>query len=226
MTPTGIVIIFDLDDTLYDESNYVECSFRVVSCYLSNKYALPEKTVFEDIIQIFIKKGRRHIFETVLKKYNVYTMAEVKKCLSVYRRNIPNIKLYDEARGALEMLSEYPKYIVSDGNKNVQSIKAKALGINKYFKKILLTHRYGIKHSKPSTYCFSIIKKMERCNWNQMVYVADDPNKDFVNLNPLGIKTVRVLTGRFKDQKANSGYDAIFCINNLSELLPVLGISK
>ena len=59
-----------------------------------------------------------------------------------------------------------------------------------------------------------------------MVYVADDPNKDFVNLNPLGVKTVRVLTGRFKSQKAKKSYDAKFQIDNLSELLPVLGIQK
>ena len=42
-----------------------------------------------------------------------------------------------------------------------------------------------------------------------MVYVGDDPNKDFVNLNPLGMKTVRVLTGRFKYQKLISRQFAI-----------------
>ena len=91
-----------------------------------------------------------------------------------------------------------------------------------YFKKRILTHRYGIKHAKPSTYCFSLIKKMEKCNWSQMVYIGDDPNKDFVNLNPLGVKTVRTHTGRFKDHKAKSGYDAVCHINNLAELQTVL----
>jgi len=57
-----------------------------------------------------------------------------------------------------------------------------------------------------------------------MVYVADDPNKDFYRLNPLGVKTIRVQTGRFKGQKAKDGYEAVSHINNLSELLPVLGI--
>jgi len=162
----------------------------------------------------------------VLKKYNIYTKTEVKKCLAVYRKKIPCIKLFDEARDTLVMLSEYPKYIVSDGNKFVQSIKVNALGIKKNFKKILLTHRYGVKYAKPSTYCFSIIKKIEGCNWNQMVYVADNPNKDFVNLNPLGVKTVRVFTGHFKDQKVKDSYDAIFFINNLSKLLPLIGKLK
>ena len=48
-----MIIIFDLDDTLYDESTYVESSFRAVSTYLSNKYSLQEKTVFEDLVQVF-----------------------------------------------------------------------------------------------------------------------------------------------------------------------------
>jgi len=221
-----MIIVFDLDDTLYDELTYLKSSFRAVSFYLSNKYALSEETVFEDLICVLNEQGRGHIFDEVLKKYDIYTKTEVNKCLYVYRKNIPHIKLFDEAKDALVILSKYPKYLVSDGNKLVQSIKVKALGINKYFKKILLTHRYGIKHAKPSTYCFSIIKKIEKCNWNQIVYVADDPNKDFVNLNPLGVKTVRVLTGCYKDQKVKDGYDAISRINNLSKLLPVLGISK
>ena len=77
-------------------------------------------------------------------------------------------------------------------------MKADSLGLDKYFKKIVLTHRYGVKHAKPSSYCFSIIKDIENCEWIDLVYIGDDPNKDFVNLNPLGVKTIRVNTGRFK----------------------------
>ena len=128
-------ILFDLDDTLYDESAYVESSLKAVVCYLSKKYALPEETIFKDLNQVLSEGGRGHIFDEVLKIYGIYTKTVVKKCVSVYRNNIPDIKLFDEARNALEMLSEYPKYLVSDGNKIVQSIKVNALGINKYFKK-------------------------------------------------------------------------------------------
>ncbi|MBT7901782.1 MAG: HAD family hydrolase [Candidatus Marinimicrobia bacterium] len=221
-----MILIFDMDDTLYDESTYVESSFRAVAKYLFEKYALPKKTLLKDLIQVLNEHGRGHVFDEVLIKNKIYTKIEVKKCLSIYRNNIPKITLFDEAKDALDRLNGYPKYLVSDGNKLVQSIKANALGTKIYFKKILLTHRYGTKYAKPSTYCFNLIKKLEKCNWNQMVYVADDPNKDFVNLNPLGVKTIRVLTGRFKNQKSKKGYDAIFHINNLSELLPLLGISK
>lgn len=219
-----MIIIFDLDDTLYEEFTYVRSSFKAVAYYLSHKYALPRKIIYQNIISSFNETGRGHIFDDILKKYNIFSASEVNKCVSVYRKNKPNIKLFSEAKDALIMLSEYPKYVLSDGNKLVQSTKVNALSINRYFRKILLTHRYGIKHSKPSTYCFMKIKEYEKCNWDQMVYIGDDPNKDFVNINPLGIKTIRVLTGRYGSEKAKKGYDARIKINNLSELAHVLGI--
>jgi len=215
-----------MDDTLYDEATYVESSLRAVAKYLSGKYGLSKNILFRDLMNILNLQARGQIFDTLLFQNNIFSKKEVKKCVSVYRKNIPKITMFIEATDVLDSLVEHPKYLVSDGNKIVQSIKADALGTKAYFKKRFLTHRYGIKHAKPSTYCFSLIKKMEGCKWSEMVYVADDPNKDFVNLNPLGVETVRVLTGRFKKQKAKKGYDANFHINNLAELLPVLGIKN
>ena len=213
-----------MDDTLYDESMYVKSSFKSVSAYLSSKYSISEAIIFNDLIEALNVMGRGDIFDAVLNKYNKYTKKEVLNCLSVYRQNIPDIQFYKEAKIALNKLAKFSKYVVSDGNKIVQSIKADALDLNKYFKKVILTHYYGIRHAKPSTYCFKKIKDIEHCNWNQMVYIGDDPNKDFVNLNPLGVKTIRVNTGRFKNQKAKDGYAANIQINDLSQLHIVLGI--
>ena len=221
-----MIIIFDMDDTLYDEMTYVKSSFWAVSNYLSKKYDISKETVFFEMMKIFKKHGRGNVFDLLLKYYKIFSIGEVKKCLSVYRKNIPDIKLFREASEVLEKLSEYPKYLVTDGNKMVQSIKVAALKIEPKFKKIILTHRYGIQYAKPNTYCFNVIRRKEKCKWAQLVYIADDPNKDFVNLNPLGVKTVRVLTGRFKKQKAKSSYDANFHINDLSDLLPLLNENK
>ena len=220
-----MIIIFDMDDTLYDESEYIKSSLTAVSVYLSKKYFLSKESVYNHLIQVLNTQGRGQVFDTVLKTYQRYSKKEVLNCLGVYRRNIPKIKLYEEAKLTLKQFSKYSKYVVSDGNKIVQSIKAEALGLNKFFMKILLTHCYGVKHAKPSTYCFNIIKNIEKSKWNELAYIGDNPNKDFVHLNPLGVKTVRVHTGRFKNQKAKKGYDAIYHIQNLSELNNVLELS-
>ena len=221
-----MIIIFDMDDTLYDESTYVMSSMDAVGKYLSVKYAFKKEILYKDLILELETNGRGKVFDVVLKKYKIYSKKEVLKCIGVYRRNIPKIELFNEAIMALRRLPDLPKYVVTDGNKFVQSIKANALGLDKYFKKVILTHRYGVKHAKPSSYCFSIIKDIENCKWSDLVYIGDDPNKDFVQLNLLGVKTIRVHTGRFFKQKAKEGFDAIYHINDLSELNLVLGISK
>ena len=57
-----------------------------------------------------------------------------------------------------------------------------------------------------------------------MAYGGDDPKKDFVNLNPLVMKKIRVHTGLFKNRKAKEGCDAINYINDLSYFEKILGI--
>jgi putative hydrolase of the HAD superfamily len=51
-----------------------------------------------------------------------------------------------------------------------------------------------------------------------MVYVGDDPAKDFVNLKPLGVHTIRVLTGSHKMLQVDERFDAEHTISSLAEL--------
>ena len=64
--------------------------------------------------------------------------------------------------------------------------------------------------------------KLEGANWGDLVYIGDNPNKDFVGLNTVGAKTVRVLTGWHKDVIARTGYEAQHRITDLSRLHTVL----
>ena len=48
-----------------------------------------------------------------------------------------------------------------------------------------------------------------------MIYVGDNPKKDFVNLNKKGSITIRILRGNFKNLKANKNYNAKYFIKNL-----------
>jgi putative hydrolase of the HAD superfamily len=58
---------------------------------------------------------------------------------------------------------------------------------------------------------------MEKCNWSDLVYVGDDPSKDFINLNKLSVKTVRVCSGLHACVKAKKGYDARYRIGNIGD---------
>ncbi len=212
-----MVIVFDLDDTLYDETTYVKSGFKAVAEYLSKKFNLSAKKIFLQLVQE-LDNGRGSIFDLVLKQNSIYSKALVKKCIVIYRFHIPKIKLSESGKKCLERFKKYPVYIVTDGNKIVQHNKIKALGVDKKVKHYFITHRYGVHNAKPSAYCFLKICEKEKTTPDKVVYIADNISKDFVGLKPLGFKTIQVLTGQYKSLKKTKEYQAETRINSLDEL--------
>lgn len=212
-----MIYIFDLDDTLYDERQYVESGLQAVANMAEKQWQLNPLTSYNVLIQLLDKQGRGRIFDDWLNAHNLATKANIKKCISCYRLHKPAINMPEKHHQLLRSLPK-PLYLVTDGNKVVQQNKIEALGIAHYFKRTFITHRFGIKHAKPSTYCFEIIKRTENCQWQDMMYIGDNPAKDFVNLNKLGVHTVRVLTGMFKDISVRESFNAKKEIKSLTHL--------
>lgn len=218
-----MVIIFDLDDTLYDERSYVESGLKAVSRFGYSRFDWDPDESFQFMLKILDSLGRGDIFDRWLMSRGKYSKTMVKNCVGVYRHHTPTLTLFDEARTLLPELTENPLYIVTDGHKMVQQAKVQSLGLPEMFKHIYVTHRYGIRHAKPSIYCFEKIKEREDVRWGNMIYIGDNPDKDFVNLTPLGVHTVRVLTGGHRNIKAKPGFDARHTIDDLGNFLELLG---
>ncbi len=212
-----MVIVFDLDDTLYDETTYVKSGFKAVAAFLAEKSGLPEKKLFSQLMEE-LKNGRGSIFDSVLKQHNIYSKALIKKCIVVYRFHKPKISLSESGKKCLDRLKKYPLYIVTDGNKIVQHNKIKALGLDKKMKGYYITHRFGVHNAKPSPHCFLRICEREKTTPDQVVYIADNVSKDFVGIKPLGFKTVQVLTGQYTTIKRTKEYQADQRIGSLDEL--------
>ena len=203
-----MILIFDLDDTLYDEKTFYLSGLKNVSKYLTNEFNLNYKKIFSELKINFLKKGRNSLLENFLKQKKIYNLTNLNKIIKIYRYHQYKIHLYNDAKHFLKHFRDSSMYIITDGNKVVQHSKIKKLSLNRYFKKIFITHRYGIKSAKPSLKCFSIIKKRENVKWSSLVYIGDNPNKDFVNLNKKGSLTIRILRGMYKNKKVSKLYDA------------------
>ena len=216
-----MIFIFDLDDTLYPEINYVLSGFKTLSKYLEINHNIDSERSYKFMKSEVEKNGRGKVFDKLLKQYNIFTKGLLRKCILIYRHHDPNIFLDLATKEILNYLKG-DIYLVTDGHKVVQAKKIKALNLDLYFKKIFITHRYGTIHSKPSTYCFDLIRKSENCDWNELVYIGDNPQKDFVNLNSNGSITIRVLSGMFSSVKALPGYGSKYEIRSLKNLLPLL----
>lgn len=213
-----MILIFDLDDTLYEEITYVKSGFKAVSDYLLKRFNIHKNESFNIMVEILELEGRGKVFNRMLDKYNLNNKKHVRECLSVYRLHKPDIELYDSANRCLDRFSDISKYIITDGNKIVQRRKINSLNLYKIFKRIFITHQYGLKYSKPSSYCFEKISKIENTQPKKIVFIGDDPNKDFVGIKPLGFKTIRLMTGNHRYEKLQPEYEADISVKSLDEI--------
>jgi putative hydrolase of the HAD superfamily len=218
-----MILIFDLDDTLYDEMSFVDGGLAAVARHGATKWGWNEKKSYDLLRKILAREGRGKVFDCWLTMHGRWSKGRVADCVKVYRHHRPNLTLFPAARRFLDGYGGgAPLYLVTDGHKIVQGNKVDALALRSKFKRVFLTGQYGAFAAKPSTYCFERIRSIERCDWQHMVYVGDNPVKDFVGLNPLGALTIRVLTGGHRDLKVRRNQDAAVTIDDLDALPDVL----
>lgn len=218
----SLILAFDLDDTLYDERSYVESGLRAVAGYGRDRFGWDAGRSFAEMIEILDAEGRGRVFDRWLAGHGRTGKGLVGECVRAYRHHRPQLALSPDAAALLPRLRHYPLYLVTDGHKIVQQRKIEALGIAPLFRRVFITHRYGIRHAKPSLHCFERIRGLERAEWRDIVYVGDNPAKDFVALNAAGAQTVRLLAGVHGDVRAAAGHDAQHRIRTLAALPEVL----
>jgi len=214
-----MILIFDLDDTLYDESQFVHGGLEAVAAYGAEQWGWNASTSLETLRAVLDSEGRGKVFDRWLEGRDAWSRGRVRDCVRVYRNHRPDIELFPAGRRMIERYRPRgPLYLVTDGHKIVQRNKVDSLGLWQEFQRVFITHRFGVAAAKPSTYCFERIRAEAGCDWSEMVYVGDNPTKDFVNLNPLGALTIRVLTGVHRAVPALPGYDAVSTIADLDAL--------
>jgi putative hydrolase of the HAD superfamily len=213
-----MILTFDLDDTLYDEQSFVNSGFIKVAEYINETYGIHPDAALDIMRYELATNGRGKVFDKLLMAYKVFSTSAVRKCVSVYRLHHPDINLNPDALQCLDRFRHFNKYIVTDGNKIVQRNKIKALGVAHWMKKIFITHEYGKKNAKPSAYCFKRIAQIEDTIPENIVYIADNPQKDFINIKKLGFKTIRIRQGMFSGLDLGPDYEAHFTIDSLDEL--------
>lgn len=217
------VLLFDLDDTLYNERDFVYSGFISVAKFLSKKYKFPEDVLYFDMINILNTLGRGKIFDIICAKYNFNE--NINELVNIYRFNNPNITLYDDAREILQRFNGKYKFgIITDGYSKVQWNKIKALNIQKYMDKIIVTDDYGKEYWKPSIKPFLVMIEYFTVKPHECIYVGDNPNKDFIPCKKLGINSVRIQRpiGDYMNVYLDKEYEADYRIYSLLELENIL----
>jgi len=185
-----VCVVFDIDDTLYLERDYVFSGFAAVAPWARTWLGIED---FGERCREAHEAGvRGSVFNRVLKDGGMAASPEaVAALVSIYRAHVPAIGLCADAREALaEASRRWPVAVITDGPAVSQSRKADALELRRFATPIVLTELLGPECSKPSSVAFL---KVEECiRAHHYVYVADNPVKDFVAPRNLGWRSVRI----------------------------------
>ncbi len=189
-------IIFDLDDTLYDEIDYCRSGFKAVSRHLANIYRkVSAGKIFDSLWGQFTAGNHTKTFNAALDQLGIaYDDKLIADLVNVYRTHSPKITLPQDSRKVLERLSSrYTLALLTDGFLPAQQLKVKALGIEKYFKCIIYTEQLGREYWKPSPAGFEKIMNALNVRPENSACVADNEEKDFIAPNRFGFLTIRII---------------------------------
>lgn len=189
------VLIFDLDDTLISESDYVFSGYHAVSEYLSQKHCLDKIKLYNNMVDLF-KQSPKNLFNRLLEENDIlYTSDDIKQLVQVYRTHIPSIQLKDFAFDTLKEL-KYQGYklgMITDGYSVTQHNKLKVLPFENLFDNIIVTDDLGRDYWKPHPLSFEKQKEFFNVAFEEMAYIGDNPAKDFYIKRHYPICTIRLL---------------------------------
>jgi putative hydrolase of the HAD superfamily len=187
-------IIFDLDDTLYAERNYVRSGYAAVADHLRRQLGRDEP--FEDWLwERFLSGQNANAFNALSDEFGLaLNDQDIATLVKVYREHTPAIRPYN---GIPEMLGHlragHHLGILSDGFLPAQQLKLQALQIERFFDSILFTESIGRDFWKPHTRGFQMLQDTLAAKSDECVYIADNPAKDFLAPNMLGWRSIQYL---------------------------------
>lgn len=200
-------VVFDMDDTLYSERQYIESGFRVVAenlCELIKKRdcergrLLGEVTV--DSLMAFMldefNKGHRAI-DLAMDKCEIADEKTRKDIISLYRGQKPVLTLYPWADELINWLvtegglTKNELGVITDGVVNAQHAKLTALGLDDRIGHTLVTDELGgPQFRKPCDVAYRVMALRMQVDFADMIYIGNNPTKDLKAPRELGMKTL------------------------------------
>jgi putative hydrolase of the HAD superfamily len=179
--PSELVLVFDLDDTLYQEFDYQNSGIAFVGQQLHALYGVDIK----DKLLQWRDSGHIDLWQKAAQLLELpESVAE--QMLWMYRLHVPKIELPSEVSDILFILRSLVGNIVilTDGRSISQRLKLSVLGL------LDLPFYISEEHQSQKPCQKRFIAIMGDYHAKSYVYIGDNPKKDFLAPNQLGWKTI------------------------------------
>lgn len=184
--------VFDLDDTLYLERDFVRSGFAAAGRWFEQEHR--RSGLAEACLSLFEAGCRQRIFDEALRQFDVPAdPAMVSRLVGIYRGHEPDIALAADAERYLSgRAGRVPCALITDGPLVTQQAKVRALGLETRLGCILCTGALGPGRGKPHPEAFERVEAWAGAYGMPLAYIADNPLKDFVTPRSRGWLTVQI----------------------------------
>lgn len=185
-------IIFDLDDTLFAERDFVVSGFRAVAGRFADRLGGAE-VAEKKMTELFDVGDRTRVFQALLFELGIEDDDLLRDIIDLHRHHLPTIQLHLDADRALcDLGGKFRLGIVTDGRPRTQRAKIEALGLTMRVDAAIVSQELAPWICKPDPRPFEFISTRLQVLGERCVYVADNLAKDFVGPNSLGWRTIQV----------------------------------
>ncbi len=210
-------VCFDLDDTLYDYRQYAYEGLKAAATTLESQTGRDRQK--ELLALYFVEDTEIGTFDALIERHDL-DPGLVEDLIEAFHDATTPMRPYPATEPVLEHLEEeYLLGLITDGREG--QTKLDRLDLDSYFDATLVTPT--IDSSKHDPGVFERIFTELDIRPEQAVYVGDDPRVDFRVANELGMGTIRLRRGRYRDldpERENAAADhQILTLSELPEAL-------
>jgi len=208
-------IVFDLDDTLYKEINFVKSAYIYINSYINFRFNLDLSNNIKKCLD-----GEVNFFDLINSKLYPDQSFPIEKYLELYRFHYPQISFSHDTTVFLKtILSHNIDFsIITDGRSISQRNKIKALGLYDLVKNIIISEETGFE--KPHLNNFKLLERIYPDK--KLVYIADNTSKDFLAPNLLNWNTICLLDNGENIHRQNFDLNFEYLpkikVNNLTDI--------
>lgn len=197
MTPktNSRLIICDFDDTLALERDFIKSGYRHVARFLCGKFGGLGECACVQIFEEEFRISRQGVFDRSVERiFGAPNQALALELVEQYRNHFPRLSYQPDVAEFLRLARERGANtaIITDGNPRTQRNKLEATGALGDFGACVITSEFGPDWAKPSPKAFEFLAEKFGAKFENMVYIGDNPAKDFAVSAKLPIKTAQI----------------------------------
>lgn len=129
------LIVFDLDDTLYPERDYLFAAYDSIAKLVADRSGSNERVYSEYLKKSFINGGRGNLFDSFINEFNLSNTVSIQEMLHILRTNYCVLSLYRKAKDLLDYLQieGVVSVIFTNGNLTQQRNKISCLKLKESY---------------------------------------------------------------------------------------------